>query len=346
MTAPVRHPGDPVSAYNAATTGAAFLLRDDRATLRVYGRDPLRIMQGIVTNDVSNAPDDRVVYAAFLTPKGRMVADVRVIRLPAGDARSGIELLLDVPRTALASLLEMFKRTIPPLFARFEDVSDSYHLAGLYGPDAPRIAHTLTGSSPAPERDAYARAEIDGHAVHLMCTLDTGTPAIEFLFEGDVDSLAAKAVDLGATRMGMTTFDVLRIEAGTPRWGNELDTNTIPLEAGLQQRAIATTKGCYTGQEVIIRILHRGHVNWNLCGFMFGDVPTPRAGESLFAGDSSKAVARITSAAYSPRYAQVIGLGYIRREATLPAQLHAENDHASVTAVPLPFSGALEAHTS
>jgi folate-binding protein YgfZ len=329
--------GDPRAEYDAASNRVAVLQRDDRALVRVYGRDPLRIIQGIVTNDVTGASPDRAVYAAFLTPKGRMLADVRVIRTTGSDPKQPLELLLDVPRAALDALLDTFRRTIPPLFARFEDVTANYHLVSLYGPDALDAARTITGLAPSAVRDAYALARVGDLDVHMITTQDTGCAGADFIFEGDVSALVETAESIRATRIGTSTYDVLRIEAGTPAWGAELTDATIPLEADLMSRAISTNKGCYTGQEVIVRILHRGHVNWKLSGFMMGDIPTPATGQTLV-GAGGKNVARITSAAYSPRFKQVIGLGYTRRELELPATLHMSGDEDTVvTAVTLPF---------
>src|SRR5690606_15899076 len=134
------------------------------------------------------------------------------------------------------------------------------------------------------------------------------------------DALRDALVEHGAHACGHAALDVLRIEAGVPRWGAELDETTIPLEAELGERAISTTKGCYTGQEVIIRILHRGHVNWHVRGLRLGDAPVPARGATLTRSDTDKSVARITSACVSPRFDQTIALGYVRREVEPPAE--------------------------
>ena len=124
-----------------------------------------------------------------------------------------------------------------------------------------------------------------------------------------------------------------------PRWGAELSEDTIPLEAGLGERAISTTKGCYTGQEVIIRILHRGHVNWHLRGLLLGDAPVPAHHSTLTRPDVEKPVARITSACVSPRFDQTIALGYVRREVEPPAGLVFVDTKAPAHVVALPFAG-------
>ncbi|MEO5509142.1 MAG: glycine cleavage T C-terminal barrel domain-containing protein [Longimicrobiales bacterium] len=310
---------------------ASVLRRTDRALLRVYGRDPVRIVQGIITNDIANAPADRAVYAALLTPKGRMVADVRVVR-------RGADLLLDVPASALDALLALFKRTVPPLFARFEDVTANHAMIGVYGPDALRAVVAVLGSLPVlAGTDGFAAVEHDGGTVEVLTTNDTGSGDVDLIVPVEISSSIEDALHAaGATHIDASTLDVLRIEAGTPRWGAELDETTIPLEAGLQSRAISTGKGCYTGQEVIIRILHRGHVNWQLRGFLLGDAPAPSAGATLTRSGETKTVARITSAAVSPRYAQTIALGYARREIE-PGTVLQLADGGTATVIHLPF---------
>jgi folate-binding protein YgfZ len=130
---------------------------------------------------------------------------------------------------------------------------------------------------------------------------------------------------------------VLRIEAGTPRWGADLDENVIPLEAGLRDKMISETKGCYTGQEVIIRILHRGHVNWMLRGALLGGAPPPERGTPLVSAEG-KQVGRITSASVSPRHGQTIALCYARRELLLPAVVQLGETGFDAQVVTLPFA--------
>ena len=146
----------------------------------------------------------------------------------------------------------------------------------------------------------------------------------------------------GVRQAGRETLVVLSIEAASPRWGAELTEEVIPLEAGLRARAISETKGCYTGQEVIIRILHRGHVNRLLRGILLGDNAPPAAGTELVRPGETKAVARITSSCASPRYGETIGLGYVRREIEPPAELLLAGSDNRVRVVALPFDAAAQ----
>lgn len=327
-----RHYGDASAEYHAARTAAVVVDRCDRALVRMHGRDPLRILQGVLTNDVAGAPAGRAVYAALLTAKGRMVSEVRVMR-------EGSDFLLEVPAAALGALLENFRRTVPPLFARCQDLSAERHVLGVYGPQATSHLASLVGAlPPASDEDAHALLAYNGEPVHVVASGYAGTGGYEVIAGKDVALELWQALERsGVAPMGHAALDGLRIEAGRPRWGAELTDAVIPLEAGLE-RAISRSKGCYTGQEVIVRILHRGHVNRHLRGVLLGSAPAPAPDTPLHDRVTGKAMGRITSSAWSPRFDQEIALAYVRREVTPPAELAlGAPDGASVTVVALPF---------
>jgi folate-binding protein YgfZ len=152
------------------------------------------------------------------------------------------------------------------------------------------------------------------------------------------DALAAA----GARPAGFGVIETLRIEAGRPRFGADLTEDVIPTEAfeeaGLMERAISFTKGCYTGQEVIIRIAHRGHVNKHLRGLLLGDAPAPAPGTRLVNAETGKDVGSLTSVAHSPMLGQAVALGYVRREVEPGAIVHLGTpDGPAATVVRLPF---------
>lgn len=315
--------------YHAATTAAVLADRSDRSLLRMHGRDPLRILQGVVTNDVANAPADAAVYAALLTAKGRMVSDMRIIRRPQ-------DFLLDVPAAALPALTATFRKTVPPLFARFEDVSESWRVTGVYGPDAEAALRPHVPLPARPEEHALVYGEYRGEPCIVVNTRDAGVAGYDVV--ASISTAESLRQALALPSIGEAALDVLRIEAGLPRWGAELTDTTIPLEAGLLH-AISTSKGCYTGQEVIIRILHRGHVNWHLRGVLLGEADRPARDTPLLHAATGKPVGRITSAAWSPRFEQEIALAYVRREVEPPAVLQlGSQDGAEVRVVALPFA--------
>lgn len=328
-----RNYGDPAAEYDAARNGVVCVDRSDRSFVRVHGRDPVKMIQGLISNDIANAPSGRAVYAAVLTPKGKMVADVRVLR-------HGADLVLETDARAAEAVMTHLRKFVPPLFARFEDANATWAEIGVYGPDAAALLKRVyaVDVADAAEDDVFA-ASIEDASMYIVATARLDVAGFDLVVPADAAERAWQAVvDAGARPVGHATLDVLRIEAGSPRWGAELDDNTIPLEAGLRERAISETKGCYTGQEVIIRILHRGHVNWLLRGLLLGDAAAPTKDTPLLAPADGRKVGRITSAAWSPKLGQTIALGYVRREVEPQSELQLESATGSmVRVVSLPF---------
>jgi tRNA-modifying protein YgfZ len=325
----LRNYGDPAAEYDAARNAAALVERHDRVFLRAWGRDPVRMVQGLVSNDVALATLQQAVYATVLTPKGRMIADVRILR-------RGEELLLDVHRDAAEALMAHLKKFVPPLFARFEPADLAMHT--VLGPDAARVlkdGFAMNIENAAPPESVWA-ANVDEQHVVAVATSHADVTGFDIITgSGAGATVWQRLTAAGARPAGDATLEVLRIEAGTPQWGAELNDTVIPLEAGLRRRAISETKGCYTGQEVIIRILHRGHVNWLLRGVLLGDAPTPARGAELHNAEGKK-LGRVTSAAWSPRSGQTIALAYVRREVEPGSELLLNGGTAQI--VELPFA--------
>lgn len=322
-----RNYGDPAAEYRAAHRSAVLVDRSGRGLVRAYGRDPVGMVHGLATADIQAVTERQGVYSAMLTPKGRMVAEMRVFR-------RGAELLIDTSYAALPGLMAHFRKYVPPLFAEFQDVSDDWSMLSVFGPRAREyVGGGLSVSMPAfmPECGAVwtsIHKQVPGLGpddadVLIARTCYTGMDGYDiFVPTAAVEATWTALRDDGLVPAGHGTLDVLRIEAGQPRWGSELTEDVIPLEAGLRERAISETKGCYTGQEVIVRILHRGHVNRRLRRLRFGDLPTPDAGTKLIRPSDGRVVGVVTSACYSPLVKETIGLGYVRREVIPPARLH------------------------
>jgi folate-binding protein YgfZ len=227
-----------------------------------------------------------------------MIGDARVVRRPDH------EVWIEADNAALDNIETHLKKSVPPLFARAERLADM-RVIGIYGPHSAEVAIASELQLPT----SYA-----------------GIAGTDFIVRG-----AATLPELPP--LSFEDLEILRIEAGTPRWGAELTEDVIPLEAGLRHVAISETKGCYTGQEVIIRILHRGHVNRHLRGLLLGDAPAPAPGAAITHGE--KAVGKVTSACVSPLLQQTIALGYVRREVE-PGQT-VSIDGRDTRVVELPF---------
>ena len=299
-----------------------IVVRRPRALLRATGRDPVRMVHGLATNDIEAVSDTAGVYTTFLTPKGRIIADARVFRFPGDEG-----LLIDLDPDALPSLREHLAKSVPPLFARFEDVSGDWAVVGVHGHGAGRAAARAASANPAdlaeaaPDHTAVPLPpDGGGIAVRTRLAGDEGWDL--FVPAGRAGALEAALVEAGASPGSPEELDRRRVLAGVPAWGAELTGDVIPLEAGLLRPAISQTKGCYTGQEVIVRILHRGHVNRHLRRIRTGPgVKPPSPGTELYqeGGDRSRGV--VTSMVASEDGG--VGLGYVRREIEPPAELRA-----------------------
>jgi folate-binding protein YgfZ len=325
VTVPRRF-GDGLAEYRAVREAVGVVDRHDLARLRLWGRDPVKMLHGLITNDLQNAPPGQGVYAAMLTPKGRAIAELRAFTLRRAD---DVELLVDVPREALEGTREQLKKYVPPMFARWEEVSERVGVIGVYGPRSRELASLVLGAGVPPlAEDAFVEVEWGG-AGEPARVLVVGTryaggedgfdlfapaPALPALWR----ALLADGAALGALPVGFAALEALRVEAGRPRYGHELTEETIPTEAfesvGLMPRAVSFGKGCYTGQEVIVRIAHRGHVNRNLRGLLLGDAPLPAAGTPLLHPETGREMGHTTTAAHSPLLGQTVALAMVRRE--------------------------------
>ena len=317
-----RHYGDSAAEYRAVREGVGIGHRADLAPIRFWGRDPVRMLQGLITNDLAGAPLEKGVYAAMLTPKGRTLADLRAFR---SEGAEGSEAMLLLPREALNGVQEHLKRFVPPIFARWAEASPEWGIVGTYGPRARTLLkQILDVELRGLAEDGLVACEWRGGRVRVIRTLYAGgedgydVVASAALLPELWDALLAGEITPPPRPVGFGALETLRIEAGRPRYGMDITEDTIATEAfestGLLPRAISFTKGCYTGQEVIVRIAHRGHVNRHLRGLLLGDAPAPSFRTPLLHPDSGKEIGWTTSAAFSPQLGQTIALGYLRRE--------------------------------
>ena len=343
----VRHYGDAPAEYRAVREGVGVADRSgDRGRIRLWGKDPVRMIQGLITNDLAKSPSGQGVYAAMLTPKGRSIAELRVFRR---ELPGGVEVLLDLPREAMEGTRDHFRKFIPPMFARWADVSAEMGAIGVYGPRAHAVVgRVLDVVLPEMVEDAHQECEFAAAPVMVAATRAAGLEeGLELFAPASVlpelwSALLERGAELGARPVGRGTLETLRIEAGRPRFGADLTEEVIPTEAfeesGLMERAISFSKGCYTGQEVIVRIAHRGHVNRHLRGFLLGDAPAPAPGAPLFNPENGKEAGRVTSVAVSPLMGQTVALGYVRRELAPGAEVRVgAADGAPARVAGLPF---------
>lgn len=323
-----------MSGYQAALASVAFASRPDRARVRVTGKDPFGMLQGILTNSVPAAPrvdssgvaSGSAPYAVILTPKGRMITDLRVVRGPRTDEEG---LLLDMPASARAGVLSHLAMYVPPRLAKAADVSDGTASLTVAGPGAAemlsREAFGLrieTADLSALTEGEWRWMETGEAGVLAIRSGDLAAPAFDVVVDRAWgEALRTRLLEAGAPELTPDELDVLRVEAGRPAWGADMNEETIPPEAGIDTRAIDHNKGCYTGQEVIVRIRDRGHVNRRLRGLRLGRGTLPERGAQLWAEGRDQPVGAITSAVASPRAGGGLALAYVRREVEAPSDV-------------------------
>ena len=304
-------------AYDAARHRAAFIDRSDRARIVVSGADRGTYLQGLLTNDVAALTTGQGCYTAYLTPQGRMIADLYVYEL--GDV-----MLLTLERAVKETVLAKLDQFIFSEDVQLGDVTDTFAQLGVIGPNAAAtIAPLLSGASAdrleALPEHGNLRAAWAGDPVIVTRITDIGQPGYDlFVDPAKADGLKSAIADAGAIALDEQTADTIRIEAGVPRFHRDMDEETIPLEAGIESRAISFTKGCYVGQEVIIRVLHRGHgrVARKLVGLVIAGDRPPAAGTIVQSTD--REVGRVTSSAWSPALQKPIALAYVHRDFVAP----------------------------
>jgi folate-binding protein YgfZ len=324
------------SAYQAARQRAAFIERSARGRLLVSGRDRASYLQGLLTNDTVALKSGEGCYSAYLTPQGRMISDLRVYEL-------GDMILLSVPGDVKDTVLAKLDQFIFSEDVQLGDVTGTFGQLAVVGPDAARVVGALLDESPAARLAALPehgnlRSAIAGQPAIVTRITDTGEPGFEIYVErAGIDRLKARLVEAGVVELDEPTAEVLRVEGGVPEFHRDMDEETIPLEAGIESRAISLTKGCYVGQEVIIRVLHRGHgrVARKLVGLTLDGDAVPERG-SIVKSDQ-KDVGEITSSVRSIALDKPIALGYLQRDFLAPGtQVSVDGTHAVVTELPFP----------
>jgi tRNA-modifying protein YgfZ len=297
--------------------GAGLVDRSERGKLALTGPDAKAFLNGQVSNDIESLSAGHGCYATLLTPKGRMLADLRV--LDCGD-----ELWLDTERVALQSVFDAIRRFSIGYEIGLEKRTLEQALFSLIGPQA---RHVAGATALVAEHDSVA-ARIGGADVLLVAT-DLGADAV--CATDDATAVRAALEDAGAVTVDEDAAEVLRVESGRPRYGVDLDDSVIPQEAGLNDRAVSFTKGCYVGQETVARLHYRGKPNRHLRGLRLS-APVAPGGELRL---DDRIVGRVSSSVVSPLLGP-IALALVRREA--PPGTRVNTGAVSAEVVELPFT--------
>ena len=303
--------GDLGREYAAIRGGALVVDRSYRSRIRFRGSRAREMVTGLVTNDVAALASGHGLYAAALTPKGKIVADLRIF--------AGAEsLVTDTGPRAAAGWADIVRKYINPRVTPFQDESSATADIGVFGPRSAHAAGAALGIAPETllALPMYAHTDVTsgGAVVTIARVPDMGVEGFDLWTDASArDGLWAGVVAAGAIPGGLLACEISRVEAGRPEWGIDIDDTTIPQEANFDELgAISYTKGCYTGQETVARIHFRGHVNRLLRRLRLGGDTLPPRG-ALLSETDGKSVGDTRSAVLSPRLGP-IALGMVRRE--------------------------------
>lgn len=300
---------DIATGYEAATGGGAVVDRSDRGKLWLHGADAKEFLHGQVTHDIEGLQPGQGRYAAFLTHKGKMLGDMRV--LDCGDG-----LWVDCERSALQELFNMIRRF---KIGRAVELEKRTLERGLV---------SMVGRPAEGEEHAHRLTEVAGIPVREVVT-DLGA---DYICDSarTQDLIAA----LGLPAVSEDVFEILRVESGRPRFGVDLEPEAvIPQEAGLNERAVSFTKGCYVGQETVARLFYKGKPNRHLRGLRLSEPVA--SGAELRLGE--KVVGKLGTSVVSPRLGP-IALALVRREASVGDVVSVGEDGATATVGALPFA--------
>jgi tRNA-modifying protein YgfZ len=306
--------------YAALRSGALVIDRSDRVRIRFGGQRAAEIVTGLVTNDVLSLQPGHGQYAAALTPKGKIAADIRIFADNEG-------LLTDTSARASVNWRDIVTKYVNPRVAPYRDVTAETRDIGVFGPKARHIVSEATHADPvalgALHPYSHITAEIAGGHMMIIRVAEIEPEGYEIIIPAGAErSIRDKLLAQGAIPGSPQTWNIARVEAGRPEWGIDMNDSTIPQEANFDALgAISYTKGCYTGQETVARVHFRGHVNRYLRKLHFVSVSIPPTSAELV-NDAGEVVGDVRSVAMSPRHGGV-AIAMIRREVAPGATLHA-----------------------
>ncbi len=302
--------GNVFAEYQAVRSGAGLIDLSHRGLLQFTGSDRLPFLQGMLSNDLKLLKPFDGQYAAVLTQQGKVIADVRVLC-------SLNSFYLDFWESLKDKILAHLNRYLVADEVEIADRSEEYSLLSIQGPRSGALLHALLGPMELPGQWLqHAMVTVDSSAICMVRASHTGESGYDLIIplEG-LETIARRLTDLGtqfsASWVGADAQNILRVEAGIPRYGVDFSEDNLLLEVGLDD-AVSFSKGCYLGQEVVERIRSRGHVNKKLCGLLIDGQATANAGDRL--QREGKEVGMITSSVLSPCLSRPIALGYVHKD--------------------------------
>lgn len=340
--------------YHALRHTAGIVDRSSRGRLVLTGVDRRSYLQGLLTNDIAALVEGTGCYAVYLTAQGRMIADMRVFE-------TGASVLVDLDGTLAGGIADRWSRFIFSEDVQIRNDSAVTAQVGVFGPLSAQVLARVLADSDADRvyleetfrslpLHANRHHDVFGLPAVVLVSDEIGVMGFEIVIASNLKASLLEALRAaGAIEVSADAAETCRVEGGRPLFHVDMDEETIPLEAGIEDRAISLTKGCYVGQEVIIRVLHRGHgrVARKLVGIAFErGASVPVRGDGIVASDRD--IGLITSAVDSPALGYPIALGYVHRDFQQPGTSVTVGGRAgSVTMLPfVPIDGTQEPVTA
>lgn len=323
--------GDPAAEYASVRRAAGLIDRGPVGLLEVTGKDRASFLHAMLSNDVKSLTPGQGCAAAFLDVHGKVQVLLRVLVLED-------RIFVITPIGMAADTMEALDKFLFSEKAYFRDATGELALLVLAGPEAPALAERLTGQHPPEHAWAHVAARVGDDEVRLV----RGGGEID---EPEVWMLTAAGARVwsavraaGVPVVGVTAQESLRIEAGTPIYHHDVDASVLLPEIPLDP-FVSYTKGCYIGQELVVRVRDRGHVTRHLRGLVMEGEEVPAPGASILADGAE--IGRLTSTTFSYGLGRPIGLGFVRRQQSEPGTKLTVRDGerllpASVSALPFP----------
>ena len=308
------HYGGAGAEYEAVRGGGAGLFDlSSRGRVEVSGGEAVQFLNGMLTNDVARLEDGAWMHAAFPNPQGRLIASVRVLR-------RGEAFLFDTEAATYERVLKHLERYTLAGDFRVRDLTTETALLTVQGARAREITAAAFGDEALNvERGRVLSARFDGGEVTLLRATHTAEDGFDlFVKMSEAEALRRALIEAGATPSGLDALEVLRVEAGLPRYGVDASESNVVLEVVDEAEAVSYTKGCYAGQEIIARIHWRGHVAKRLAGVVLDCDAEPPPDAFVKSHAEGREVGRITSNVFSPRLQSRIALAVIRHDSLAP----------------------------
>ena len=299
---------DMMTQYAAVRDGGVGLIDlSARGRISVSGSEAVMFLNGLITNDLKPLDENRWMPAAFPNVQGRLLALVRIVR-------RAHDFLLDTEAATHDKVLKIIERFTLAGDFKVTDITQATALISLQGRRAAEIVE-----------------KINHEEISILPATHTAEKGFDLIVNTERKAeLWQTLVDSGATPVSEPVEEILRIEAGIARYGRDMDESNVVTETNLDD-AVSYTKGCYLGQEIIVRIKHRGHVAKKLTGLRFETEESIEPGAAIKSTDN-KEIGRVTSAVFSPKLQTTVALGYVRYEHLAPGTPVRVNDIVGATA--------------